>query len=67
MGLIHSEELVDVRLLSPRKWSRNPLKVTTCALYAIVLLVVILSGARAAMLYNSLPAASKALEYPSAN
>ncbi|ESU39465.1 Calcium-transporting ATPase [Giardia duodenalis] len=64
MGLIHSEELVDVRLLSPHKWSRNPLKVTTCALYAIVFLVVILSGARAAMLYDSLPAANKALEYP---
>ena len=64
MDLVKSAELVSIKLLSPHRWTKNPLKVTTRTLYAITLLVTISSGVKTAMLYASLPASDKVLEYP---
>lgn len=64
MDLVKSAELVSIKLLSPHRWTKNPLKVTTHTLYAITLLVTISSGVKTAMLYASLPASDKILEYP---
>ena len=62
MDLVKSAELVSIKLLSPHRWTKNPLKVTTHTLYAITLLVTISSGVKTAMLYASLPASDKVLE-----